>query len=875
MRNQEDFEDEIRSHLNEEVERLRAQGMSAREAELAARRHFGNVGRAQDRFHEAQRFSWLHDAGKDVRYALRMLLRSPGFAITAVLTIALGIGATTAIFSVVDAVLLRPFPFRDGGRLVIPTKYRLGTTDESSSITYRDFLSWKKDSAFARVAMYQDGDLDLTGTCGTTECEPARVHFAYVTREFFDVLGVRPLIGRFPQDDEFIPNSHRPVILSYALWQRRYGGDPAAIGTPTLLGGLPATIVGVMPRGGELPRDADAWYPYRAAFTEDDLAPDNFVFQAIARLRDDRTLEQTRAQLTTLSAGIASEFSQKRKDVRISAQSMREFIVGKPIRRALWVMLGAVAFVLIIACVNVANLLLVRASARERELTLRAALGSGRWRIVRQLLTESLVLALVGGAFGLAIAVGMTRVLVSLAPPDVLLIASDVRLSLPTLAVAATATVLAAIIFGLVPAWRASSAQPARALASSGSRTAGGRGQRRIAAILVVAEVALSLTLLTGAGLLVKSLMNLRGVDTGLDINRAITFQLSLPGTRFNSRARVIGFWTEYLRRVRALPGVTAASMTTALPLGGGGFYLGRTLIEMGKPEPPGGSEVNMQWNVVDTDYFTTVGQRLIAGRDFDVRDDTATNTKMIVSRSFVERMWPEFGGDVGRALGRTLFSWRDERVPREVVGVAEDVRYYGAADSLHPLVWVPFRQTAWGSAALIVRGHLPPAELIRSARRELAALDPQIPVSKVQSMEQMFATSMAPQRFNATLLGSFAILALVLAVIGLYGVLAYGVARETREIGVRMALGASPGGVKRRVLLRSLGLAGTGAAIGLAGSVAMTRALESLLFGVTPTDPGTFVLVTALLLGVAAMAAWIPARRATRIDPASALRAE
>jgi predicted permease len=702
-----------------------------------------------------------------------------------------------------------------------------------------------------------------------------------ITPGFFQVLGIRPLIGRLPQLDEFVPNSERAIVISYGLWQRRYGGDSSVVGQAVQLTGYPATIVGVLPAGTEYPRDADAWYPYRAPIDENTLQPDNAIFNGIARLRDDRTLEQTRGRLATLAQAVSEEFPQKRVNMSVTATPVREILVDRPVRRGLWVLLGAVGLVLVIACVNVANLMLVRATARERELSVRVALGSGRWRIVSQLLTESLVLAAAGGVLAIGIAVALARLLVSLAPPELALVAGEVDLNLPTLVVAAGATLLSAILFGIAPALRASGVRPAQALAASGGRTAGGRTHRRTASVLVVAEVALSLTLLAGAGLLTRSLMRLRDVDTGLDLQRTLTFQVALPQSRFDTQAKVAAFWEEYLRRLRAIPDVAAASVTTALPLGGAGFYLGRTMIEMGRPEPPAGSEIDIMWTEVGTQYFTSVGQPLLAGRDSEEREDTSATPRIIVSREFARRMWPDQPPQ--HAIGKTVFSWRDERLEREIVGVAGDIRYDGATDAPRPLVWVPVRQSPRAFGSVIIRSAARPngtaaasaTELLGVARRELASLDAGIAIARVQTMEEVLAASIAPQRFNAMLFGSFAVLALLLAVIGLYGVLSYSVARESREIGVRMALGSSPAGVRALVLRRTLLLAGAGAAVGLSGAFVMTRALQSLLFEVQPNDPVTLAVVTGILLGVAACAGWIPARRATKVDPAMALRAE
>jgi putative ABC transport system permease protein len=875
-----DVDDELAFHLDMRAQELIEQGIGPAQARREAEHRFGDRvpverecieidRRVRQREHRAEA---LMDAIQDVRYALRMLRRAPGFAAVAVLTLALGIGATTAIYSVVDAVMFKALPYPAAERLVVPLGTRRGAQDRMFS-GWRDFDMWQTSHVFESVALYQQPELDLTGECGGSgPCEPMRASVAIVTRDFFKVLGVRPALGRFPQPDEFKPGTERPLIISYALWQSRYGGARDVVGRKVRMTGIPVTIVGVMPKNAEWPRDADMWYPNRSTPNEGTLAPDNFMFRAIARLAPSSTIEQTHAKLAQLARTVEEQFPAKRTGITIVTEPLREFMVGAQLTRALWVLFGAVAFVLVIACVNIANLLLARAATREREMALRTALGAERHRLVRQLLTESFVLAAAGGLLGALLAVWLGPVLTRMSAEGALQ-SIEVGLSLPVLGVAAASTLLAATIFGLAPAVRASRAQPAQALAERGGRAGGSRRQRRAAATLVIAEVALSLTLLAGAGLLGKSLIKLRGVDTGMDTRRVLTFQITLPQNRYNSRVQFLRFWDDYLGRVRGLPGVTAASLTTALPFGGGGFYLGRTMIEAGAPEPPAGTEVGIMWNEVETDYFKVLGHPVLAGREFSERDDTAATPAIIVTRRFVDAMFP--GKPLGETLGRRVFSWRDERVAREIVGVVGDIRYEGAADTIKPIVYIPARQDALGAGVVLVRTTGDASGLAAAARRELASIDPSIALAHVKTMDEVLAESIGQRKTVTTLLGAFAALAVLLAAIGLYGLLSYGVARETREIGVRMALGASPRGVMLTVLRRSLGLASLGAVLGLIGAVAVTRVLGSLLFDVHPTDAGTLAGVTGLLLAIAALASWIPARRATRVDPVVALRSE
>jgi putative ABC transport system permease protein len=863
-----ELERELRFHHELDEMHLRHAGARPDEARFAAQRRFGSRTRIREEIREMSARRWLDTLAQDVRFSARTLCKSPGFATVAVVTLALGIGVTTAIFSVVDAVLLRPLDYTHAERLVVPQSTRRGT-DDRWNVTYRDFLTWKAQGVFASVALYQRDALDLTG-----HGQPVRVQTAYVTPEFFATLDVRPLLGRLPLPEEFKPGSPRPLVLSYGFWQQQFGGAPDAVGKPVRIGGFPATVVGVLPKGMEFPRDVEMWYPYRSAANPSNMAPDNFIFYSLARLRADRTLDQARAQLAALAVPVEREFPAKRAGVTVTAIGLRDWMVGEQLTRTLWVLLGAVALVLVIACVNIANLLLARGATRERELSVRTALGAGRGRLVRQLLTESLVLALLGGVLGTVLAIWGARVLVASAPAAALQSSVAIRVSLTVLAAALGATVLSAIVFGLVPALQASSAAPGKALGERSVRATAGVRSRRAASLLVVTEVALSLTLLAGAGLLTRSLLRLRAVDTGLDTQRVLTFQVAAPGVQFDTPPKVLQFWAEFRRRLDVLPDVASASVSSAIPLGGGGFYLGRTMIEAGAPEPPAGSEVSIMWNVVSPDYFRTMGQPLLAGRDFTARDDSAATPAIIVTRAFSEAMFP--GRPPAAALGKRVFSWRDERLAREIVGVVGDVRYEGASDRPSPIVYVPLDQMPMRDVVVAVRKSSGDASaLARLARRELAAIDPAAAVAEVRTMDQVLANSIAPHQFTTLLLGAFAALAVSLAAVGLYGLLSYGVAQRSHEIGVRMALGATAPGVVRLVLSRSLVLVGVGTVLGLVGSLAVTRVLGSLLFEVRPTDPAALAAAAALLLAVALVASYLPARRATRVDPLVALRAD
>ncbi|MFN2567434.1 MAG: ADOP family duplicated permease [Gemmatimonadaceae bacterium] len=863
-----ELEAELRFHHELEEMQLRHGGARPDEARFAARRRFGSGTRVREEIREMSAMRWLDTLAQDLRFGVRSLRKSPGFATVAVVTLALGIAVTTAIFSVVDAVLLRPLAFPDAERLVVPQSTRRGT-DDQWNIAYRDFRAWKDRGVFESVAVYQIGALDLTG-----HEQPVRVPTAYVSPEFFATLRIRPLLGRLPVAEEYTPGSPRPLVLSYGFWQRHFAGARDAVGKAVQVTGYPATIVGVLPKGTEWPRDLQMWHPFRARITESTLQPDNFIFGSVARLKPGATLESTRAELAALAAPLEEQFPAKRRGVTVTAVPLRDWMVGEQLTRTLWVLLGAVGFVLLIACVNIANLMLARGAVRGRELSVRTALGAGRGRIARQLLTESLVLALVGGALGTALALWGAKALIALAPSEALQAGMEIRLSLPVFAAALGATILSAIFFGLAPALQGSTARPGEALGERSTRTTAGVRSRRAASLLVVTEVALSLTLLAGAGLLTRSLLRLRAVDTGLDPRRVLTFQASIPQSRFNTNEKLLAFADELRRRLEGVPGVTVAATASALPVGGGGFYLGRTMIEAGAPEPPAGSEVSIMWNVVSAGYFRALGQPLLAGREFTARDDSAATPAIIVTRTFAEAMFP--GRPPAAAVGNRVFSWRDERIAREIVGVVGDVRYGGVRDTAKPVVYVPLAQSPVGNLIVIVRASAGEAATLASlARRELAALDPGIAMASVRTMDEVLAQSVAPHRFTTLLLGSFATLAVLLAAVGLYGLLSYGVARRSHEIGVRMALGATGSGVVRLILRGSMILVGAGTIIGVVGSLAVTRVLGSLLFEVRPSDPAALAAAAGMLVTVALFASYVPARRATRVDPTVALRAD
>jgi putative ABC transport system permease protein len=801
----------------------------------------------------------------DLVYAARSLRKSAAFTAAAVVTLALGISSTTAIFSVVQSVLLAPLPYPGADRIVVPQS-RTPNTNETWSVTYADFMDWRDNKVFDKVAVLQATQMDLTGSA-----EPVRVQAAAVSPQFFGALGVAPAMGRVLQPVDYPVDAPRAVVISDRLWRTQFGARSDIAGLTVEISGIKRPIVGVLPAGARWPIDTDLWVPMRFTTEQDpDLQRrDNYIFMGIARLKAGSSLAATQASMATLAARIAAEQPTIRKDVTTVPTPVLEWALGSTTPRALWMLLGAVGLLLLIGCVNVANLQLARAAARQRELAVRTALGASRLRLVRQTLVESLVLGLVGGTAGVVLATWMVKLIVAVAPADVPRI-DTARLDLPALAFALALSLAVALLFGVFPAVHAARSDPSHALGEGGTRTSVGRAGTRTRRTLVVVELALSVVLLVGAGLALRSVSNLRRVNTGFDTRNTLTASISLPGIRYDNKAKVVGFIYQLRDRLAAAPGVEAAGIASASPLGGGGFYLGRMMVAEGRDASPA-NEVPIQWNVTTPGYFAALRVPIVRGRDFTARDDTASPPVMIVNQQFAKAMFPN-----ENPIGKRAMSSRDEKVYREIVGVVRDVKYYGANDSTRSLVWVPYAQNnAWRQGIITVRTRANPSSALASVRAELRALDGGIALANVSTMDEAMARSMAGDRLVAILLGAFAGLALVLAAIGIFGVLSYTVEQRTHELGIRVALGAQRADVLRLVVRETVPMIGAGIVIGGVAAFGLTRFLRSLLYEITPSDPGTFVAVALLLSVVGLIAALVPARRAARVDPVLALRSE
>ena len=860
-----EFDEELETHLALLSDRFVRQGLSPEEADRAARRQFGNVTRVREAHYEAISFGPLTRFLQDARYGARVLLRNPGWTLTAVLTLALGIGANVAIFSVVRPVLLDALPYPAADRLVAPRTVFLRTDSDRGAVSFADVIDWRRANLFERVSVYSPSSADLTGGD-----EPERVPALVVDDEYFRVMATSPLLGRFFTAEENLPNGPPVVVLGHGLWVRRFGASPSVINTRLEIRGVPHLVVGVARPNSTWPDTAELFMTIGTGGrpTADMLRRDNHVYQVIARLRPGVSLDRAQAQLTTMGSLVA-RLETNRSQTNWKLHGLRAFILGPTLPTTLGALFCAVAFILLIACGNVANLLLVRGAGREREIAIRAALGAGRARIAAQLLTETALLSAAGAVAGLAIGNWGLRVLVRWAPPDIPRLQGahvDAGILLFTLGL----SLLTTLVTGLVPAWHAARLAPGESFHVGGRAVSCSARAHRVRGILVAAELALAIVVVAGAGLLLRSFARIQRVDAGIQLHDVVSMQTSLPRIRYDRPAAISDGYQRILEAVRAVPGVTAASAATSLPLGGGGFYLGRVHLREGQPEPPASSDTSGEWCRVQPGYFATLGIPLVEGRDFTPRDTADSTPVVIISRSMAKEMFPD-----GGAVGKRIRSWRDENTLREIVGIAGDVHVFGLTDRITNNVYVPLSQATSRSVVLLVRTSGDSG--VSSARIAAAvhSVDGKLPLADVRTLEQIAERDLARPRFSMLLLGVFGACATLLAAIGIYGVISYSVAQRTRELGIRLALGAARTRVLASVVWQAARLSVVGVCAGLVAAMLLTRLIESLLFEVSPTDPWTFGAATVGLLGVALAAALVPARRVLRVDPAITLRCE
>ena len=807
----------------------------------------------------------------DLRFGARMLLKSPTVTIIAIVALTLGIGANTAIFSVVHAVLLRAFPYGNPDQLVLVWEKKQGGRTDQNVINLANYSDWKaQNTVFSDMAVFFDRSLNLSG-----DGEPEEVPVQYVTANIFSVLGTAPILGRnFVEDDgRGAVEAPRAVAISYGLWQRRFGGDKGIVGRKIILSNQPAIVIGVMPasfgwhiqRGNDASKPADIWIPFQ--ITNDLLVRRGRFASCVARMKPGVTIDQARVDMQTVSARLSQQYPDFLANWTTNVVPLRTQFTGE-IRRPLLIVLGAVGFVLLIACANVANLLLARASARRKEIAVRAGLGASRWRIARQLLTESVLLSLIGGTLGVLVAWWGTKALIALSPPT-LIDLQHVNVNLPVLAFTLGLTLLTGIIFGLAPALEATRFDLQDALKEGGKNVGGNARTAYLRNAFVVTQVALALVLLVGAGLLVKSLSRLQSVDPGFNPDNLLTVRVSLPTAKYDSDKKLIDFFQQAMTQIRSLPGVVSVGEINVAPFTG--LYSGTSVQVVGWPELPPSQALKTGVSVTDANYFQTMQIPVTRGRVYSQQETVEMRHVVVVNEAFVKK---NLNGE--EPLGKQLkIAMKDEEDPCEIIGVVADNKHLGLDQSIEPMAYWPHAELVYPGMTMMVRTNNDPAALATSIRGVIRSLDPQQPIGAISTMESLLSDSVARARFSASLLTVFSIVALVMAAVGIYGVMSYTVLQRTHEIGIRMALGAQRRDVLKLVLKTGLVLGVIGVVIGLAASFALTRLITTLLFEVTATDKTTFALVAVVLFAIALVACYVPARRSTKVDPLKALRYE
>jgi putative ABC transport system permease protein len=809
---------------------------------------------------------------QDLRFGARTLRRSPGFAVIAIVTLALGIGANAAIFSVVNAVLLRPLPWAEPDRAVMI--WSRWISFDKTWVSTGEVVQYRKRSrTLSSVAAWGDGQVNLTG-----DGDPERVNAANVTANTFATLGVQPLIGRTFTEKEDLPNGPDLVVLGHALWQRRYSGDPGIIGRPIQINGRPFEVLGVMPADFVLPTDfqtsqpTQLWMPLQIDPASMDHG--NHGLYAAGRLAPGATVPQAAEEMRGIAKAMTTEgLYPVQMQFSTVTLSLSDEVVGT-VRRAVWLLFGAVAFLLLIACANVANLLLARAEARQREIAVRSALGAGGWRVVRQLLTESLVLSAVSAIAGLLLAFEGVRFLAWWNPANVPRV-SNVALDLPVLLFTVAVAIVTSVMFSIVPALRALSTDLTDSLKAGGQSVSGSGSGQRFRNGLVIVEMALAVVLLIGAGLMIRSLWALQHVPLGLEPTGVLTMRVSLPESSYPESEQVVGFYDQLMTRVRQLPGVRAAGAARSLPLGS---TIGDFGLQIEGYQPPPGTNAKGDWQIVTDGYFEAMGERIVRGRTITAADNADAMPIALINEEMARIYWSgrdPIGGRLKIGGGNQNRPWVT------VVGIVADVRHNGIADRIKEKFYVPHRQ--WHKAVgfpirgmtLVIKSGGEPAVLTAPVRQAVRAIDPNLPVADIRTMDTVVNATLSTPRFTGILLGIFAALALVLSAIGIYGVLSYVVSRRTREIGIRVAIGAGRPDVLRLILRNGLGLALTGVAVGTMAAIWTSRLMRNLLHDVSPGDPLTFAGVGLGLAVVAILASLVPAWRATRVDPVVALKAE
>jgi putative ABC transport system permease protein len=860
--------DEIRAHIEERADELVDAGMNRADALHAARAQFGNATFLLEESRQVWSFVMIENALRDLRIGARALRKNPLFTAVAVSTLALGIGANAAVFSLINAVMLRPLPFAEPDRIAMlweapPKRIRTaapGPNLKQNPVSPVNFLEWRERThSFNAMAAIAPFPMGLSGYG-----EPREVDALQVSADFFRVLGVAPLLGRTFSSAEDVPDGPPVVVLSYGLWRQQFGGDRSILGRPVQLHDTPYTVIGVMPETFDLPfAHAEIWVPAQIAPSS---PPDEGRYlSVIAKLKPGVGIPEAQTDLNAVAGEIARERPFLSRDWTTNILSIYDQTTGR-VSTALLLLFGAVIFVLLIAAGNVGSLLLMRGAGRQREIAVRVALGAGRARIAGQLLAESLLLSLAGGGLGVGLAfLGLHGIVASL-PALALPRMESVQVDARVLGFSLFLCIVTTFLFGLAPALTFSRARPDDALKQSGLRNTA-RGAHRVRGLLVVSEVALSLVLLAGAGLLARSFLNQTSVDRGFHIDRVLTMRMFFAPARYHEDAHRARYLQDILARVRSVPGVEAASSVHLLPMTGA--VSGSCFSRTDRPEPAPGLEPTADFLIVSPQYFSVMRIPLLAGRDFNERDGMGTEAGIVVNEAFARRFYPN-ESPIGKQLN---LCWN---IPKgTIVGITANARQTELTVAPNPTVFLDNAQAPFYFGALVVRTALPPPVMARPVEDAVHAVDPDQAISHVETMEDVVSESVARPRLESVLLGIFAAIALVLAIIGLYGVLAYVVTQQTREIGIRMALGADSSRLVREVLGHGLGLMLAGIATGLVLALALTRYIGSLLYDVKPTDPLTFIVVCVALICAGLLASWLPARRAAAVDPMLSLRWE
>jgi len=809
----------------------------------------------------------------DIRYGLRTLTKSPVFTLVALTALALGIGANTAIFSVVNAVLLRGLPYRDANQLVIVWEQNRTRSGRNNVVSPANFLDWQQQaSSFQEMGAFYDAAFNLTGE-GNPEEIPAQV----TTGNLLTLIGTEAALGRVYTKEEAEPGRDDVIVISHGLWQRRFGGAADIINKKISLNGQSVTVLGVMPQGfkwfmkegSRTGKAAEIWTPtkFEQYLTSPNKGRGRFITVA-GRLKPGVTPEQAQAEMSTIAARLEKQHAQFNTNMGVNVVPVREQLAGE-IKTALYVLLGAVGFVLLIACANVANLMLARAASRQSEFSIRTALGAGRGRMVRQLLTESVLLSVLGGALGLLIALWGVDALVAFSPPN-LLGMEKIGLSLPVLAFTFLVSLLTGIVFGLAPALEATRLNLNETLKETGKSNMSSRRSRRLSSGFVVAQVALALVLLIGSTLMIKSFLRLQAVDPGFKTDNLLTLRVTVPASKYPEDNQVVAFHRQALERLKSLPDVRSVGAVSALPFGGNLGARTSFFIE-GRPVPPPGEELSTDVRVTDENYFQTIGIPVLSGRTFTEQEAKEDRRTIVINESMAKQHFPG-ENPIGKHIRVQMMP---DPQPMEIIGIVADAKYKTLEGAPYPMVYWAHPQLVYSEMTYVMRTNGDPMNLAAAVRREIQMIDKDQPVADVRTMQSWIDELTARSRFGTLLLSIFAGLALVLAAIGIYGVMSYSVTQRTHELGIRIALGAQARDVLKLILGRGFALTLVGIALGLAASFALTRVMSSLLFGVSATDPITFGGLALLLTGVALLACYIPTRRAMKVDPMVALRNE